>query len=36
MSKDIDALDSLDDYSDEEHSAFLEYTQLQDQCMIEE
>ena len=35
MSKDIDALDSLDDYSDEEYSAFLEYTQLKDQCMIE-
>ena len=35
MSKDIDALDSLDDYADEEYSAFLEYTQLKDQCMIE-
>ena len=35
MSKDIDALDTLDDYSDEEYSAFLEYTQLKDQCMIE-
>ena len=35
MTKDIDALDSLDDYSDEEYSAFLEYTQLKDQCMIE-
>ena len=34
MSKDIDALDTLDDYSDEEYSAFLEYTQLKDQCMI--
>ena len=28
MSKDIDALDSLDEYSDEEYSAYLEYTQL--------
>jgi hypothetical protein len=35
MSKDIDALDTLDDYSDEEYSAFLEYTQLKDQCMVE-
>ena len=35
MSKDVDALDTLDDYSDEEYSAFLEYTQLKDQCMIE-
>ena len=35
MSKDIDALDSLDDYSDEEYSAYLEYTQLKDQCVIE-
>tara|TARA_B100000963_G_scaffold344663_1_gene347743 strand:- start:1777 stop:1995 length:219 start_codon:yes stop_codon:yes gene_type:complete len=35
MSKDIDALDTLDEYSDEEYSAFLEYTALKDQCMIE-
>ena len=35
MSKDIDALETLDEYSDEEYSAFLEYTQLKDQCMIE-
>ena len=35
MSKDIDALDSLDDYSDEEYSAYLEYTQLKDQSVIE-
>ena len=35
MSKDIDALDTLDDYSDEEYSAFLEYTALKDQCIIE-
>ena len=35
MSKDIDALDSLDEYSDEEYSAYLEYTQLKDQCVIE-
>jgi|TARA_B100000073_G_scaffold65693_1_gene48607 hypothetical protein len=35
MSKDIDALDTLDEYSDDEYSAFLEYTALKDQCMIE-
>ena len=35
MTKDIDALDSLDDYSDEEYSAYLEYTALKDQCVIE-
>ena len=35
MTKDIDALETLDEYSDEEYSAFLEYTQLKDQCMIE-
>ena len=35
MSKDIDALDTLDEYSDNEYSAFLEYTALKDQCMIE-
>ena len=35
MSKVIDALDTLDEYSDDEYSAFLEYTALKDQCMIE-
>ena len=35
MSKDIDVLDSLDEYADEEYSAYLEYTQLKDQCVIE-
>ena len=35
MSKDIDALETLDEYSDDEYSAFLEYTQLKDQCIIE-
>ena len=35
MSKDIDALETLDEYSDDEYSAFLEYTQLKDQCMVE-
>ena len=35
MSKDIDALETLDEYSDDEYSAFLEYTQLKDQSMVE-
>ena len=35
MSKDIDALDSLDDYSDEEYSAYLEYIALKDQCIAD-
>ena len=35
MTKEIEALETLDEYSDEEYSAFLEYTQLKDQCMIE-
>tara|TARA_R100000005_G_C4935829_1_gene162652 strand:- start:426 stop:644 length:219 start_codon:yes stop_codon:yes gene_type:complete len=35
MSRDIEPLETLDEYSDEEYSAFLEYTNLKDQCMIE-
>ena len=35
MAKDIDALETMDEYSDEEYSAYLEYTALKDQCMIE-
>ena len=35
MTKEIEALETLDEYSDEEYSAFLEYTQLKDQCMVE-
>ena len=29
------ALETLDEYSDEEYSAYLEYTALKDQCVIE-
>ena len=35
MTKEVEALETLDEYSDEEYSAFLEYTQLKDQCMVE-
>ena len=35
MTKEIDALDTLDEYSDEEYSAYLEYKDLKDRCMIE-
>ncbi len=35
MAKEIEALETLDEYSDEEYSAYLEYTALKDQCIIE-
>ena len=35
MIKEIDALETIDDYSDDQYSAFLEYTALKDQCIIE-
>ena len=35
MTKEIEALETLDEYSDEEYSAYLEYTPLKDQCVIE-
>ena len=35
MTKEIEALERLDEYSDEEYSAYLEYTALKDQCVIE-
>ena len=35
MSKEIDALDTLDEYSDEEYSAYLRIHTLKDQCVIE-
>ena len=30
MTKEIEALETLDEYSDEEYSAYLEYTALKD------
>ena len=35
MTKEVEALETLDEYSDEEYSAYLEYTALRDQCVIE-
>ena len=35
MVKDIDALETMDEYSDDEYSAYLEYKELKDRCMIE-
>ena len=35
MTKEIEALERLDEFSDEEYSAYLEYTALKDQCIIE-
>ena len=35
MTKEIEALETLDEYSDDEYAAYLEYTALKDQCMIE-
>tara|TARA_A100000164_G_scaffold48921_1_gene37514 strand:+ start:401 stop:619 length:219 start_codon:yes stop_codon:yes gene_type:complete len=35
MSKEIEALETMDEFSDEEYSAYLEYTALKDQCVIE-
>ena len=35
MPKEIDALETLDEYSDEEYSAYLEYKELKDRCLIE-
>ena len=35
MTKEIDALETLDEYTDDQYSAFLEYTALKDQCIIE-
>ena len=36
MSQEIDALETkFDDYSDEEYSAYLEYKDLKDRCMID-
>ena len=35
MIKEIEALETMDDYSDEQYSAYLEYTELRDQCVID-
>ena len=33
MTKEIEPLETLDEYSDDQYSAFLEYTALKDQCI---
>ena len=35
MTKEIEALETMDEYSDEQYSAYLEYTELRDQCVID-
>ena len=35
MTKEVEALETMDEYSDEEYSAYLEYMSLKDQCIIE-
>ena len=35
MSKEVEALETMDEFSDEEYSAYLEYMALKDQCVIE-
>ena len=33
MTKEVEALETMDEFSDEEYSAYLEYTSLKDQCI---
>ena len=33
MTKEVEALETMDEFSDEEYSAYLEYTALKDQCI---
>ena len=35
MTKEVEALETMDEYSDEQYSAFLEYKALNDQCVID-
>ena len=35
MIKEMEVLDSLDDYSDDQYSSYLEYKELKDKCIIE-
>ena len=35
MTKEIEPLETLDENSDDEYSAYLEYESLKDQCMVE-
>ena len=33
--KDVEALETLDEYDDADYGAYLEYTELKDRCMID-
>ena len=35
MTKEVEALETMDEFSDEEYSAYLEYTALKDQCIAD-
>ena len=35
MTKEIEALETLDEYSDDQYAAYLEYIALKDQCLVE-
>ena len=35
MAKEIEALETIDEYSDAQYAAYLEYTALKDQCIID-
>ena len=35
MTREVEALETMDEFSDEEYSAYLEYIALKDQCVIE-
>ena len=35
MAKEIEALETIDEYSDDQYAAYLEYTALKDQCIID-
>ena len=35
MTKEIEALETIDEYSDDQYAAYLEYTALKDQCIID-
>jgi hypothetical protein len=35
MTKEVEALETMDEFSDEEYSAYLEYIALKDQCIAD-
>ena len=36
MTKEVEALETMDEFSDEEYSAYLEYIALKDQCIADQ